>query len=76
MRRAGLPTLVSLIFHPSKGSQWDLLKQYGPPDTAAIIKAFITSKIIAKHMSQKEMNLSSLGIPNTSMAAACNKLMY
>lgn len=24
---AGLSTLASLIFHPSKGSKWDLLKQ-------------------------------------------------
>lgn len=27
LRRAGLPSLASLIFHPSKGSKWDLLKQ-------------------------------------------------
>lgn len=64
LRRTGLPTLASLNFQSSKGNKWDLLKHQGLPDTAAIIKTSITSEIHIKHVSQKDMNLSSVGIPN------------
>ena len=35
--------------------------------------AFITSKIHTKHVAQKERKLSSVGIPNITVTAACHQ---